>query len=133
MIGQGEYPGYMERAGDISLSVVQLRCAQHNVFYRKEAAMVSMKTIAQKCCVSTATVSKALSDQKDISEETKARIRKAAQELGYFPNGTARALKTSRSFNIGVLFEEEAGCGLTHEYFSGVLNGLKEQGGKAGI
>ena len=32
--------------------------------------MVSLKTIAEKCGVSTATVSKALNDQKDVSEET---------------------------------------------------------------
>lgn len=89
--------------------------------------MVSMKMIAAKCNVSVATVSKALNDQKDIGEETKERIRKAAKELGYVPNVSARALKTNRSYNIGVLFEEEAGCGLTHEYFAGVLNGIKNQ------
>lgn len=89
--------------------------------------MVSIKMIAEKCKVSTATVSKALNDHQDISEKTKARIRQAAEELGYFPNAAARALKTNRSYNIGVLFEEEAGSGLTHEYFSGVLNGLKVQ------
>lgn len=94
--------------------------------------MVSLKTIAEKCGVSTATVSKALNDQKDISEETKGRIRKTAEALGYFPNAAARALKTNRSYNIGVLFEEEAGSGLTHEYFSGVLNGLKVQAEKQG-
>lgn len=94
--------------------------------------MVSLKTIAEKCGVSTATVSKALNDQKDISDDTKERIRKEAEKLGYFPNAAARALKTNRSYNIGVLFEEEAGRGLTHEYFSGVLNGLKVQAEKMG-
>ena len=94
--------------------------------------MVSLKTIAEKCGVSTATVSKALNDQRDISEETKSRVRKTAEALGYFPNAAARALKTNRSYNIGVLFEEEAGSGLTHEYFSGVLNGLKVQSEKQG-
>ena len=94
--------------------------------------MVSLKTIAEKCGVSTATVSKALNDQKDVSEETKHRIKKTAEALGYFPNAAARALKTNRSYNIGVLFEEEAGSGLTHEYFSGVLNGLKVQAEKQG-
>ena len=74
--------------------------------------MVSLKTIAEKCGVSTATVSKALNNHKDISEETKIRIRQVANELGYFPNAAARALKTNRSYNIGVLFEEEAGRGL---------------------
>lgn len=89
--------------------------------------MVSIKMIAQKCNVSTATVSKALNDQKDISKETKERIRKAAEEMGYLPNAAARALKTKRSQNVGVLFEEQTGRGLAHEYFSGVLNGLKVQ------
>ena len=42
--------------------------------------MVSLKTIAEKCGVSTATVSKALNDQKDISEETKSRIRMQQQD-----------------------------------------------------
>ena len=59
--------------------------------------MVSLKTIAEKCGVSTATVSKALNNHKDISEETKIRIRQVANELGYFPNAAARALKTNRS------------------------------------
>ena len=94
--------------------------------------MVSLKTIAEKCGVSTATVSKALNDQKDISEETKSRIRTVAEQLGYFPNAAARSLKTNHSYNLGVLFEEEAGSGLQHEYFSGVLNGLKVQAEKQG-
>lgn len=89
--------------------------------------MVSLKDIAKKCGVSTATVSKALNDQKDIGESTKARIRETAKEMGYFPNSAARALKTKRSYSLGVLFEEEAGSGLKHEYFSSVLNGFKTQ------
>ena len=69
--------------------------------------MVSLKDIAAKCGVSTATVSKALNDQKDIGEDTKARIKEVADEMGYFPNSAARALKTNRSYNIGVLFLDE--------------------------
>ena len=56
--------------------------------------MVSIKDIAKACGVSAATVSKALHDQKDVSEETKERVRQAAKELGYFPNAAARALNT---------------------------------------
>lgn len=108
-------------------NIVKIRKRLSNVSVKNGGLMVSLKTIAEKCGVSTATVSKALNDQKDISEETKSRIRKTAEELGYFPNAAARALKTHRSYNIGVLFEEEAGLGLTHEYFSEVLNGLKVQ------
>ena len=42
--------------------------------------MVSMKDIAQRCGVSVATVSKALNDQSDIGEDTRERIRRAADE-----------------------------------------------------
>jgi LacI family transcriptional regulator len=94
--------------------------------------MVSLKDIAAACKVSTATVSKALRDQKDISEETKTRIRQTAEQMGYFPNAAARALKTNESKNLGVLYEEEAGRGLTHEYFSGVLQGFKKQAEELG-
>lgn len=94
--------------------------------------MVSLKTIAEKCGVSTATVSKALNGQRDIGEETRSRIKKVAEELGYFPNAAARALKTHRSYTVGVLFEEEAGRGLTHEYFSSVLNEFKKNVEKRG-
>jgi len=89
--------------------------------------MVSLKDIARECGVSTATVSKALNNQKDIGDDTKEKVKRIAKEMGYLPNSAARALKTNRSFNIGVLFTEEAGSGLKHEYFSGVLNGFKIQ------
>jgi len=83
--------------------------------------MVSMKDIAVACGVSVATVSKALNDQKDIGEETKKRVRIIAKELGYHPNASARTLKTNRSYNLGVLYKEKSGSGLTHDYFSQVL------------
>lgn len=88
--------------------------------------MASMKEIAALCGVSIATVSKALNDQSDIGEETKERIRSVAKELGYFPNASARALKTKRTYNLGVLFVDEAQSGLTHDYFANVLNSFKQ-------
>lgn len=89
--------------------------------------MVSLKDIAKACGVSTATVSKALNNQKDIGEDTKAKVRYTASLMGYYPNSAARALKTKRSYNLGVLFQDEADRGLTHEYFAAVLNGFKVQ------
>lgn len=88
--------------------------------------MVSLKDISKACGVSIATVSKALNDHNDISVETKERIRQAAKEMGYFPNSAAKALKTSRTYNIGVLFVDEAQSGLTHNYFSHVLDSFKK-------
>ena len=87
--------------------------------------MVSMKDIAAACSVSVATVSKALNNQSDISGETKEKVRRAAKELGYHPNSSARALKTHRTYNLGVLYKEESGSGLTHDYFSGILENFR--------
>ena len=87
--------------------------------------MVSMKDIAAACGVSVATVSKALNDHSDIGEETKQHIKEVAKEMGYSPNSLARALKTNRTYNIGVLFVDEAQSGLTHDYFSLVLDSFK--------
>lgn len=94
--------------------------------------MASMKDIAAVCGVSVATVSKALNDHDDIGGETKEKVRRAARELGYYPNASARALKTNRTCNLGVLYQEESGSGLTHDYFSQILEhfrGTAEQGG----
>lgn len=87
--------------------------------------MVSMKDISIACGVSVATVSKALNGHGDIGEETKNHVQKVAKEMGYFPNSMARALKTNRTHNIGVLFVDESRSGLTHDYFSHVLDNFK--------
>lgn len=87
--------------------------------------MISMKDIAEKCSVSVATVSKALNDHTDIGEDTKKHIREVAERLGYYPNSSARALKTKRTENIGVLFVDEGRSGLTHDYFARVLDSFK--------
>jgi len=88
--------------------------------------MVSMKDISKKAGVSVATVSKALNDHSDIGAATKELVRKTAKEMGYFPNASARALKTRRSHNIGVLFRDEAGNGFTHDFYAAVLDSLKK-------
>lgn len=69
--------------------------------------MVSLKDIANMCGVSVATVSKALNDQPDVGQETRDKIKSLADELGYFTNSAARALKTNRTHNLGVLFVDE--------------------------
>ncbi|MDO5400024.1 MAG: LacI family DNA-binding transcriptional regulator [Eubacteriales bacterium] len=89
--------------------------------------MVSMKDIAQRCGVSVATVSKALNGQQDISEETRARVCAVADELGYMTNAAAKALKTNRTYNLGVLFADRQRSGLTHEYFARILESFKAQ------
>ena len=94
--------------------------------------MPSLKDLAKECGVSVATVSKALNDQPDISPATRERVRAAAHRMGYLPNAAARALKTNRTYNLGVLFVDERQSGLTHEYFSAVLDSFKVEAEKRG-
>ena len=89
--------------------------------------MVSMKDIARRCGVSVATVSKALNGLQDISEETRKRICAVAEEMGYMTNAAARALKTKRTYNLGILLMNENRSGLTHEYFTSIIEGFKQE------
>ena len=79
--------------------------------------MPSLKDLAKECGVSVA---------------TRERIRAAARRMGYLPNAAARALKTNRTYNLGVLFVDERQSGLTHEYFSAVLDSFKVEAEKRG-
>lgn len=87
--------------------------------------MVSLKDISNACGVSIATVSKALNDHTDIGADTKQHIKQVAKDMGYLPNSAAKALKTHRTYNIGVLFVDDDQSGLTHDYFAYVLDSLK--------
>lgn len=89
--------------------------------------MVSMKDIARRCGVSVATVSKALNGQSDIGEETRLRIQATAKEMGYMANSAARALKTNRTYNLGLLFADERRQGLVYEYFSTMMESFRAE------
>lgn len=94
--------------------------------------MVSMKDIARQCGVSVATVSKALNGQPDIGEETRIRVCEMAQKMGYMANSAARALKTNRTYHLGVLFVDGRLSGLGHEYFSTMLESFKAESERRG-
>ena len=95
--------------------------------------MVRIKDIAQKCGLSIASVSKALSGKSDLNPKTVEYICQVAKEMGYIPNATARALKTNRSYNLGILFVDTTSSGLEHEYFSAILNDIKVESEKNGF
>ena len=94
--------------------------------------MATIKEISKACGVSPATVSKALNGYSDVSEATIEKVRRCAEELHYMPNAAARQLKTNTSHNIGVIYRDNTGSGLAHEYFSGVLDSAKAEAEKCG-
>lgn len=87
--------------------------------------MVTIYDIAEKSGYSIATVSKALNN-KGASEKAKKLIFEIVDELGYTPNSSARTLATSKSWMIGVVFGEALEMGITHPFFSEVIEGFKK-------
>ena len=90
--------------------------------------MVRLKDVAEACGVSVATVSRALNGLTDGNKERTAMICQAARDMGYYPNAAARTLKTSRSGNIGILYEDR----MNHEYFSSLLDGIRSEAERRG-
>ena len=70
------------------------------------AKAVKLSDIAQRFNVSTVTVSKALSGQKGVSEEMRARIKAFADELGYVSPSAARMQTEGGSYNIGIIIAQ---------------------------
>ena len=90
--------------------------------------MVRLKDIAEVCGVSVATVSRALNGLTSESKERTAYICQTARDMGYYPNAAAKTLKTSRSSNLGILYEDR----MNHEYFSSLIDELRQEADRRG-
>ena len=65
--------------------------------------MVRLKDIAQIADVSVMTVSKALRDEPDVSEVTRAKIKALALQMGYVPDSSAQGLRTKTTKLLGLV------------------------------
>lgn len=93
-------------------------------------ANVTIETVAQKVGVSAATVSYALSGKRKISDEVKAKILKAIEELDYRPSITARNLASSKTWTVGLYASPTQN--IREDYFfnnilAGILDKLHEK------
>lgn len=64
---------------------------------------ITIKDVAKRAGVSTATVSRIINNKPGYSEETKKKVLKAIDELDYHPNVIARGLVSKRTQTIAVL------------------------------
>ncbi|HEX3437129.1 MAG TPA: LacI family DNA-binding transcriptional regulator, partial [Pseudacidobacterium sp.] len=62
-----------------------------------------IKDIARALKISIGTVDRALHGRPGVSEKTKARVLKMAEQLGYKPNLAAQALKLNRRLSIAAI------------------------------
>lgn len=60
-------------------------------------ARVTVYDVAEKAGVSTATVSFAFRHPDQVKDDTKAKVLRVAEELGYVPSGNARSLAKGRT------------------------------------
>ena len=87
---------------------------------RKEVATATMKDVAQKAQVSTATVSRALMNPDKVSQATRNRVEQAALEVGYFPQAMGRNVKRNESRTILVIVPD-----ICDPFFSEIIRGIE--------
>lgn len=68
--------------------------------------MATIKEVAKECGVSIATVSNIFNGKGRVSQETRERILKTADEMGYVPNMVARNLRQRNTRTIGIITED---------------------------
>ena len=85
---------------------------------KKRATITDVATLAG---VSAATVSRVLTDQSEISAETKERVRAACARLGYVRNAAARGLTGRATHTIGLVVPD-----ISNPYFSGMVTAIEQ-------
>lgn len=83
--------------------------------------IVTIKDIAKALDISVSTVSRALRDTYDVSQETRDKVVEMASRLSYKPNFNATGLVNRSTHNIGVILPA-----ITNYYFSTVITGIQE-------
>jgi LacI family transcriptional regulator, galactose operon repressor len=81
---------------------------------------VTLKQIARELDVSISTVSKALRNSKEISEDTRDKVQAFAKLYNYRPNNIALSLKNRKTKTIGIIIPE-----IVHHFFSKVIRGIE--------
>ena len=88
---------------------------------------ITIKDIARELNISVATVSRALRDAHDVSEQTRQEVLKKARELNYKANQHAVGLAGRKSQNIAIILPT-----ITNYYFSTVVTGIQDVAYKNG-
>jgi len=83
--------------------------------------LITIKDIAKELGVSPSTVSRALKNHPDISNDTKRLVNDLAKKYKYKPNEVALSLRHSKSNIIGVIVPE-----VVHYFFSSVISGIDD-------
>lgn len=83
---------------------------------------VTIRDVAKAAGVSPSTVSRALTAEGPVNEQTRQRILQVAQRLNYLPDPAARRLITGRSGNIGLVVPD-----LGNPFFADIAKGVQHR------
>jgi DNA-binding LacI/PurR family transcriptional regulator len=86
---------------------------------------VTIKEIARRAGVSKGAVSYALNGQPGVSEATRARVLKVAEELEWVPNRAARQLSAARSETFGLVLARTAKTLSEEPFYMGFVGGVE--------
>ena len=81
---------------------------------------MTLKRIAKELGVSISTVSKALHDNKEISQDNRDKIQAFAKFYNYRPNNIALSLKNKKTKTLGLIIPD-----IVHNFFSKVISGIE--------
>lgn len=70
--------------------------------------MVTIKEVAARAGVSSATVSHVINDTRFVSDTVREQVRQAMADLGYRPNALARSLRRGETHTIGLILPDSA-------------------------
>lgn len=85
--------------------------------------MTTLKDLSQHLKLSVTQISRALNDHDDVNPDTKERVRKAAKELNYRVNSSAKRLVTGRSGIVALVVDQGANV-LDPQIFTQMIWGL---------
>jgi DNA-binding LacI/PurR family transcriptional regulator len=92
--------------------------------------MVSINDVAKKAGVAKSTVSKVLNNYSLVSDETRLKVEKAVEELGYVPNSVAVSLSKKEFNRIGLIVDIRHNSQFVDEvsmqYLTGAFEKAKE-------
>lgn len=83
--------------------------------------MATIKDVAARAGVSTATVSHVVNGSRAVSAETKKKVKAAIKALKYRPDGIARSLRVAQTGTIAVLIAD-----VTNPFFADFVRGVED-------
>ncbi|WP_019631334.1 LacI family DNA-binding transcriptional regulator [Actinomadura atramentaria] len=93
----------------------------------------TLEEVAARAGVGRGTVSRVVNGSPRVSEQARAAVLKAIEELGYVPNRAARSLVTHRTDTVALVVAESDQRLFGEPYFAGIIRGISTALGDTGL